>query len=109
MATTYPAVKRGAYKPQSAKRGERLDVRVTPDEKAQLTHAAEVSRQPLSRLVVQGAMREAEQAIKAHEEMVLSARDSRAFVEALLNPSDPPQYLLDAIARYQAEFGAGPV
>jgi uncharacterized protein (DUF1778 family) len=35
----------------------------------------------------------------------LSAEDSRAFVDAILNPKEPNQKLKDAAVRYKREFG----
>ena len=67
---------------------ERLDMRIDPEEKALLERAASLCNQSLTAFVLASARRAAEEAISRREVLHLSARDTRAFVDALLNP--PP-------------------
>lgn len=46
----------------------------------------------------------AEQAFREHDVLALSARDSRMFVESLLNPPAPGAKLRAAAARYKREI-----
>lgn len=85
---------------------ERLDLRVTVEQKRQLEHAAALRGQSLTSLVINGAMREAAQAIRECEVLTLSGADSLAFVQALLDPPPPSPRLLKAIENYNGEFGS---
>jgi len=86
-------------------RRRRLDLRVTDEQKAQLERAAALRGQTLSGLILQVALREAQQAIRDHDIMTLSARDSLAFAEALLDPPVPAPRLVRALEEHRAEFG----
>lgn len=98
MAVEHAKVVRG--------RRERLEARCSAEQKRLLERAAGLRGQTLSEFVVGSASREAEQAIREHEIITLSAEDSRAFVAALLNPPEPTAYLRAALARYDALFPA---
>ena len=91
------AVRRGA-----AKR-ERLAARLTPEQKALLQRAADLQGRSLSDFVLDSAQRAAEEVIRSYEVMTLTARESRALVEALLNPPAPNERLRAAAARYLEE------
>jgi uncharacterized protein (DUF1778 family) len=80
---------------------ERLEARVSTEQKELLQHAADLQGRTLSDFVVESAQRAAEEVIRAHSVVMLSARDSRAFVEALLEPPMPNGALRTAAARYQ--------
>jgi uncharacterized protein (DUF1778 family) len=84
---------------------QRLDLRITAEQKRRLEHAASLRGETLTGLVLQGALREAEQVIRDHEVMTLSEQDSLAFAQALLDPPPPAPRLLEAIQRYKIEFG----
>ena len=81
----------------------RLAVRVTAEQKRRLEHAAALRGQSVSALVVEGALRAADEAIREHEVWKLSEADSRAFIDALLNPQPPSPRLLQALNRYEEE------
>jgi uncharacterized protein (DUF1778 family) len=87
-------------------RRERLEVRCTPEQKELLQHAARLQGQTLSDFLLGSAARAAEQAIREYEVMTLSARDSRSFVEALLNPPPPAERLRRASAHYDDAIGS---
>lgn len=98
MATTQPrAVKE---KPQ------RLEARVSAEVKEIIQRAAYLSNRSLTDFVVDSALDAAKNTIREHEVIVLSPRDSIAFVEALLNPPGPSQALLEAADRYREQFGS---
>ena len=93
-------VRTPAKRSSTAKR-ERLEARVSTEQKELLQHAADLQGRTLSDFVVESAQRAAEEAIRAHSVITLSARDSRAFAEALLEPPMPNEALRAAANRYQ--------
>lgn len=85
---------------QAAKR-ERLEARVSAEQKSLFQRAAALRGQTLSDYLVSTLQRDAEQTIREREIMTLSARDSRIFVEALLDPSGPNAALRAAFEDYK--------
>lgn len=85
----------------AAKRG-RFNARLTEEQKALFERAAALYGQSVSQFVMSSAQRAAEQAIREHEVISLSARDSRAVMEALLHPAPAGPALRKAADHYQA-------
>lgn len=85
----------------AAQKTERLEVRITPEQKDLFQRAAAIEGETLSEFVTASAQQAAELAIREHEVLKLTARESRAFVEALLHPSEPNAALRAAAAHYQ--------
>ena len=81
---------------------ERLEARLSPEQKALLQQAADLQGRSLTDFVLSSAQAAAEETIRANQ-IVLTARDSTAFVEALLNPPAPNERLR-AAARHYHEF-----
>ena len=92
----------GAQTPRPAKT-ERLEARVTAQQKKLIQRAAALDGLSLTDFIVSSAQRAARKTIRTHREIVLSARDSQAFAEAFLNPGQPNAELRDAFARLDAE------
>ena len=84
---------------------ERLEARLPVETKAIIQHAADLSGRSLSDFVVSSALAAAEETIRNHEVIVLSARDSIALAEALLNPREPNQALRSAFRLHRELFG----
>ena len=82
---------------------ERLAVRIDPERKELLQRAADLEGRTLSDLVIEGAVKHAEEVIREHTVVKLSVRDTQAFMEALLNPPAPSERLRAAAARYKRE------
>ena len=83
----------------TAKRTERLDARVTKEEKRAIETAATlrgISVTDLMRTVLTDA---ATQIIRENEALALSERERRGFVEALMNPPKPTPAALSAVRR----------
>ena len=95
--------------PKISKRSksERLEARVTPQQKELLQYAAELQGLSLTDFLVTSAQRIAEAAIREHNVITLTKRDSMAFAEALLNPRQPNADLRAAFARYSQEVESG--
>lgn len=98
MATTQAA-------PSKTARPERLEARLSSDAKAVIKRAADIRGRSLSEFVVSSALDAAEATIREHEVIVLSARDSLMFVEAILNPKGPNEALLEAARLHDELFG----
>ena len=84
---------------------ERLEARLPADVKAIIQHAADITGRSLSDFVVDSARRAAEETIREHEVIVLSARDSIKLAEALLNPKGPNEALQRAFRRHREMLG----
>jgi uncharacterized protein (DUF1778 family) len=81
-------------------RTERLGARVPADVKATLQRAADLTGRSLSDFVIASAQAAAEETIRQHAIMELTARDSRLLAEALLNPPEPNARLRTAFEDY---------
>jgi len=91
---------RSATRKPTAK-SARLAARVSPEQKMILARAAALSRQPVSQFVVSSAIRAAEDTIRQHAIIALSASDSLAVMDALLNPEPSSPKLHRVAKRYQ--------
>jgi uncharacterized protein (DUF1778 family) len=80
---------------------ERLEARVSPEQKELMQRAAALEGQTLTHFVVSSAQRAAEQTIREHEVLMLTPQESRQFVEALLNAPTPNAALRAAARHYQ--------
>ena len=84
-------------------RVERLEARVSAEQKAILQHAAELSGRTLSEFVVESAQAAAALVIQEHENIRLSQADQIAFVTELVNPSTPNERLSKAAVKYRQQ------
>lgn len=84
---------------------QRFAARITEDQKQLFEKAAALYDQPVSQFVISSAQRAAEQAIRDHEVITLSARDSQAVMDALLHPEPPGPWLSEAAERYKSLMG----
>lgn len=82
---------------------DRIEVRVTAEQKALLLRAAELSGRTLSELVIASAEQAAEALIRKHQIISLSVKDSRSFADALLNAPLPNAKLGAIAARFKEE------
>jgi uncharacterized protein (DUF1778 family) len=86
-------------------RNERLEARITAEQKALLSRAAELRGRSLTDFVVSSAQEAAHETIREHESMRLSKRDRQAFVAALLEDAEPGERLQRAADRYRRRSG----
>jgi uncharacterized protein (DUF1778 family) len=86
-------------------RPERIEARLSSEAKAVIQRAADISGRSVSDFVVTSALEAATVTIREHGVIVLSARDTETFVEALLNPTGPNEALLAAARRHRELFG----
>lgn len=82
------------------RRHERLEARITPEQKELLQRAAALAGTSLTDFVLTSARRAAERTIREHEVLTLTAREGRAFVEDLLGGAAPAAALLAAAEHY---------
>src|SRR4051812_12972559 len=81
-------------------RGERLEARVSQDQKALFQRAAELQGRTLTDFVVASVQEAAMRTIEEMQIIRLGAGDSRIFAEALMNPREPDERLRAAAKRY---------
>ena len=98
MASTAP-------KPIDRTRGERLEARITADQKALIQRAADLEGRSVTDYVVGSLQDAARRTVEAHDVTVLSAAESRAFVDALLDPPPVNDRLRDSVRRHRAMAG----
>lgn len=91
----------------SSAKQQRLEARITPEQKELLQQAAALEGTSLSDFVVRSAQRAAEQSIRDHAVITLTARESQAFVEALLEPAAPNAALRAAAEHYRQAAVSG--
>lgn len=89
----------------SSTRRERLETRISAEEKTLLKRAADLEHQSVTEFVRQSLRTTATETIRRHETMVLSARDSAAFVELLMNPPAPGERLRSAAKAHRELIG----
>jgi uncharacterized protein (DUF1778 family) len=86
-------------------RAERLETRVTAEQKALIERAANLQGRTVTDFVLTSVQDAARRAIEAHQRLDLSVRDSEAFVEAMLNPEPVNARLRDTVRRYREASG----
>ncbi|MDQ2741172.1 MAG: DUF1778 domain-containing protein [Chloroflexota bacterium] len=84
---------------------ERLEARITPEQKALFQRAAALAGRSLSDFVVGSALAAAEETIRNRQVITLTARDSLTFAEAIVNPPAPNENLRALAERYREFTG----
>lgn len=86
-------------------RDERLEARISRDQKALFQRAAELQGRTLTDFVIASVHDAAVRAIDGMETIRLTAKESRSFAEAVLNPRDPAPRLKAAARRFVRTLG----
>lgn len=86
-------------------RSERLEARISAEQKAMIQRAAELQGRTLTDFVIASAHEAAVRAIDEVETIRLNEAESRAFAEGLLDPREPSDRLRAAARRYVETFG----
>jgi uncharacterized protein (DUF1778 family) len=86
-------------------RAERLEARVTAEQKSLIERAAALQGRTVTDFVLTSVQDAARRAIEEHNQLALSVRDSEAFVDALLNPKPINNRLRDTVRRYRERTG----
>ena len=88
-------------------RSERLEARISSEQKALFQRAAELQGRTLTDFVIASVHESAVRAITELEAIRLTVADSRAFAEALLHPREAVPELRTAAERYRKMVGGG--
>jgi uncharacterized protein (DUF1778 family) len=88
---------------QAAKRSERLDARVTREEKETIETAAHLRGTSVTDFLRMCVKEAALRTIRDHEVLILAQNSRQVFVEALLNPPRPNEKAVTAAKRLRAE------
>lgn len=86
-------------------RVERLEARVTAEQKNLIERAAALQGRTVTDFVLTSVQEAARRTIEDHHRLDLSLQDSQAFVEALLNPRPVNDRLRDTVRRYRDATG----
>jgi uncharacterized protein (DUF1778 family) len=86
-------------------RVQRLEARVTAEQKTLIEHAAALQGRAVTDFVLTSVQDAARRVIEEHKQLELSVRDSRAFVEALLRAKPVNARLRDTVRRYREATG----
>jgi len=86
-------------------RAERLEARVTAEQKRLIERAAALQGRTVTDFVLTSVQDAARRAIEEHHNLALSVRDSEAFVDAFLNPKPVNSRLRDTVRRYRERAG----
>lgn len=87
-------------------RAQRLEARVSADQKNLIEHAAALQGRSVTDFVLSSLQDAARRAIEEHQRVNLSVRDSQTFVEALINPKPVNDRLRDTVRKYRRLTGA---
>lgn len=97
-------MKRMATKRRVVARSERLEARVSSDQKDLFLRAAELQGRTLTDFVISSVHEAALRTLEDLQSVKLAADESRAFAESLLNPREPGPRLVAAARRYMASI-----
>jgi uncharacterized protein (DUF1778 family) len=84
-------------------KSDRLDMRLTSEQKEDLERAAAISGQPLTSFALSHLLEKAWEIIERHQRTVLSVRDGQEFLKILDGASPPAPALVKALRRRQAK------
>jgi uncharacterized protein (DUF1778 family) len=83
----------------------RFDARLNEDQKLLIQRAADMEGRTLTDFVLHSAQLAAERTIQERAVLVLTARETETFINALLHPPQPGTVLRKATRRYRESFG----
>jgi uncharacterized protein (DUF1778 family) len=89
---------------RQSRRVERIEARIPSEQRRRIERAAALKGTSISDFVISTLDDAAKRTIQEHESWTLSARDSEAFMKALLNPAPPSPRLRAAIRRYKSRI-----
>lgn len=92
--------------PRGRSRAQRLETRVTAEQKSLIERAAALQGRTVTDFVLTSVQEAARRAIEEHHRLELSVRDSEAFVDALLGSRPVNDRLRETVRRYREATGA---
>jgi uncharacterized protein (DUF1778 family) len=105
--------------PQTAERGQRqkdniplsktyrFDARLNADQKLLIQRAADLEGRTMTDFVLHSAEAAAERTIEKRAMLLLTARETEAFADALLSPAEPGPVLRKAARAYRQKTSSG--
>jgi uncharacterized protein (DUF1778 family) len=88
----------------SASKINRIDLRVSKEQKDLLETAASIKGISLSAYLLANCLEIAQEDIAKHQKLVLSDRDRDLFLSLIANPPQPNQDLVEAMQKFQQEY-----
>ena len=88
----------------TASKRNRIDLRVSKEQKDLLETAASLKGISLSAYLLANCLEIAQEDIAKHQKLVLSDRDRDLFLSLIANPPQPKQDLLEAMQVFQQEY-----
>jgi len=95
----------GIKRQRRSRKEERLEARVTPDQKRLIERAAELRGSSVTDFVVASAQKAAADTIRDFETLVLRDQARDVFINAILNPPPPNDAARAAAQRYKTQMG----
>jgi uncharacterized protein (DUF1778 family) len=83
---------------------ERIDVRLRPEQKAEIERAAHIKGLTVTDFIIQNAVTNARQTIRDYETWTLERPDAELFAAALMEPAVPGPQLTKAAKLYKEKF-----
>ncbi|MGH9900887.1 MAG: DUF1778 domain-containing protein [Pyrinomonadaceae bacterium] len=102
---TIPSKENTSKEEKKASKVERLEARITREQKELLQTAADLEGRTLTDFVLSSAQEKALRTIEEYNIIKLSGEESVAFVESLLNPPEPSPRMLAAAQEYKRSMG----
>jgi uncharacterized protein (DUF1778 family) len=84
----------------------RFDARLNQDQKLLIQRAVDLEGRTMTDFVIHSAETAAGRTIQERAVLVLSARETEMFVDAILSPSEPGPILSAAARHYKQKMGA---
>ena len=100
-----PQTVRRARKRQPPTKTYRFDARLNEYQKLLIQRAADLEGRTMTDFVLHSAEAAAEKTIERRDILVLTARETEAFADAILNPPEPSPALLRAVREYRKKIG----
>ena len=79
----------------------RIEARISLEAKALIQQAVDIEGGTLTDFISKSAQAAARQVIESHQTLKLGIEDSKAFIDAILNPKEPNDALKAAVKRYK--------
>jgi uncharacterized protein (DUF1778 family) len=86
-------------------RDYRFDARLNEDQKMLIQKAADLEGRTMTDFVLRSAQAAAERTLQDRAMLILSARETESFVDAVLNPAEPGPVLRAAARQYKKYAG----
>ena len=84
----------------------RFDARLNEAQKLLIQRAADLEGRTMTDFVLYSAKAAAERAIERHGMLILTARETEAFADAILSPAEPGPVLRKAARRYREKMAS---